>query len=117
MATRIGSAWGTPYGVISALLVAVVAGLLATGPLMALAGDAYAGLRHANWREAEGRYYAWRGRRIHVVEDGDGQRWIRLADVRAVVAPQAARRVTWIEREIAFPGRQRRMRSTSAVVE
>ena len=181
---RAGAMWGPPYGLLSLLPVAVVAGLLGAGPLMALFADSYGAIRQATWREAEGRYYAFKGRRIWVVDVADGHRWIRIADVRAVLGftasdaalrvtypdgfalfgrrrvphlrveellvhlrkertPQASRWVSWLAREVAFPSQrrrerlgmssdaaaaqqtpltpladdQRRMRSTSAVVE
>ena len=34
-------------------------------------------------RDVEGRHYAFRGRRVQVLEDADRRRWVRLADVRA----------------------------------
>ena len=33
----------------------------------------------------EGRHYAFRGRAVQVLDDADRRRWVRLADVRAIV--------------------------------
>jgi prophage antirepressor-like protein len=55
-------------------------------------------MRRANWRELEGRHYAFKGRTIQVVEDVDGRRWVRLADIRAITghtASDAALQVTY----------------------
>ena len=48
--------------------------------------------------ELEGRHYVFKGRPIQVFEDADHQRWIRLADVRAVAgftARDAALQITY----------------------
>ena len=54
-------------------------------PLIELAAALHRTFRHAAWRDVEGRHYAYRGRPMRVVTDADGYRWLRLADLRAVV--------------------------------
>jgi hypothetical protein len=70
------------------------AGLLAGGvllalvlprPLLDLAGELRHALRARVWREAMGHYFVYRGHRIRVLEDVSHQRWVCVADVRAVV--------------------------------
>ena len=78
--------------------VAGLAGLLLARPLMDLAIGVWQAMRQANWRELEGRHYAFKGRSVHVVEDADHQRWVRLADIRAITgftASDAALKVTY----------------------
>ena len=78
--------------------IAGLAGLVLARPLMELAIAIYQAMRRANWRELEGRHYAFKGRTVHVVEDADYQRWVRLADIRALAgftASDAALQVTY----------------------
>ncbi len=77
--------------------------LLAVGirrPLFALA----AGFRHAVrshvWLPVHGQHYVFRGITIHVVEDGDQCRWVRLADVHKVTGSLANERTL----AAAYPG-------------
>ena len=60
----------------------------------------------------EGRHYAFRGRRVQVLEDADQRRWVRLADVRAIVgftASDGALAITYPDgvRQSRPPGRSR----------
>jgi hypothetical protein len=73
------------FGTAGLVFVAPLIGVAFARPLVELAESTYRAMRHANWRDVEGRHYAYRGRSISVVEDADGRRWLRLADVRAVV--------------------------------
>lgn len=50
------------------------------------------GMRHRVWQEAQGTYYAYRDTSIHVLEDMDHCRWVRMADVRAVIGTTASDR-------------------------
>ena len=79
--------WGAwrLFGTAWLVFVAPLFGVALARPLIELTASAFRALRHANWRDVEGRHYAYRGRPVSVVEDADGQRWIRLADVRAIV--------------------------------
>jgi hypothetical protein len=81
------------------LSIGAVAGIVLARPLLDLAIEIYQAMRRANWRELEGRHYAFKGRTVHVVVDADHQRWIRLADIRAIAgftASDAALQVTYL---------------------
>ena len=87
---------GFPIAVL--LWIGALAGILLARPLIDLAIEIYQAMRRANWRELEGRHYAFRGRTVHVVVDADYQRWVRLADIRAILgftASDAALQVTY----------------------
>ena len=60
-------------------------GVALARPLLDLAGALQRGMKHAHWHEVEGRHYAYRGRRVQVLDDADRHRWVRLADVRAII--------------------------------
>ena len=60
-------------------------GILLARPLLDLAGALRDGMKQVQLSAVEGRHYAFRGRRVHVLEDADRRRWVRLADVRAIV--------------------------------
>ncbi len=80
------------------LFMAGVVGIVLARPLMELALAIWHEMRRANWHELEGRHFVFRGRPIRVVEDADHQRWVRLADVRAVAgftASETALRITY----------------------
>ncbi len=81
------AAWGAwrLFGAAGIVFVEPLFGVAFARPLIELAATAFRTMRHANWRHVEGRHYAYRGRPVSVVEDADGQRWIRLGDVRAIV--------------------------------
>jgi len=96
-----GLAWGLrrlgfPISVL--LWIAGLAGVVLARPLIDLAIEIYQAMRRANWRELEGRHYVFKGHTVHVVKDVDYQRWVRVADIRAVVgftASDAALQVTY----------------------
>jgi len=80
------------------LWIGALAGIVLARPLLDLAIEIYQAMRRANWRELEGRHYAFRGRTVHVLQDADYQRWVRLADIRAIAgftASDAALQVTY----------------------
>ena len=79
--------WGAwqLFGTSGLVFVAPLFGVAFARPLIELAASALRAMRHANWRDVEGRHYAYRGRSVTVIADADGQRWIRLADIRAIV--------------------------------
>ncbi len=60
-------------------------GILLARPLIELAGALRDGMKRAHLAPVEGRHYAFRGRHVRVLEDADRRRWVRLADVRAIV--------------------------------
>lgn len=74
--------WGGAAAMVSTL---PLFGILLARPLIDLASAIRHGMKQAQLAEVEGRHYAFRGRRIEVVEDVDRRRWVRLADVRAIV--------------------------------
>ena len=94
-------AWGLRqlgFPLVVLLWIGALAGIVLARPLMDLAIEIYQAMRRANWRELEGRHYAFKGRMVHVVVDADYQRWVRLADIRAIVgftASDAALQVTY----------------------
>ena len=94
-------AWGLRHlglPLVVLLGIGALAGILLARPLIDLAIEIYQAMRRANWREVEGRHYAFKGRTVHVVQDADYQRWVRLADIRAIAgftASDAALQVTY----------------------
>ncbi|MEO8310823.1 MAG: hypothetical protein ABI520_06590 [Caldimonas sp.] len=60
-------------------------GILLARPLLELAGALRDGMKEVQLAAVEGRHYAFRGHRVQVLEDPDRRRWVRLADVRAIV--------------------------------
>ena len=94
-------AWGLRqlgFPLVVLLGIGALAGIVLARPLMDLAIEIYQVMRRANWRELEGRHYAFKGRTVHVIQDADHQRWVRVADIRAIVgftASDAALQVTY----------------------
>jgi hypothetical protein len=78
------AAWKV-FGASGLVYAAPLFGVALAKPLIELAADARRAMHRAHWRDVEGRHYAFRGRPVRVVEDADACRWIRLADVRALV--------------------------------
>ena len=60
-------------------------GVVLAKPLLELASELQQSIRAAVWRSVEGRYYAYHGTPVQVLEDEDHVRWVRAADVRAIV--------------------------------
>jgi hypothetical protein len=73
------------FGTAGLVFVAPLVGLAFARPLVDLAAAASRAMHRAHWRDVEGRHHAFGGRPVSVLEDADGQRWIRLGDVRAIV--------------------------------
>lgn len=89
--------WRLGFG-IGLLFMAGVVGIVLARPLMELTIAIWHEMRRANWRELEGRHFAFKGRPVRVVEDADHRRWVRLADVRVVAgftASDTALKVTY----------------------
>ena len=60
-------------------------GLLLARPLIELASAVRLLMKRAHLAPVEGRHYAFRGRSVQVIEDVERRRWVRIADVRAIV--------------------------------
>ena len=73
------------FGLASMVPTLGLFGILLARPLLDLAGALRDGMKQVQLSAVEGRHYAFRGRRVHVLEDADRRRWVRLADVRAIV--------------------------------
>jgi hypothetical protein len=89
--------WRLGFGT-GVLFMAAVVGIVLARPLLDLTIAVWHGMRHANWRELEGRHFAFKGRSVRVVEDADHQRWVRLADIRAIAgftASDASLQITY----------------------
>lgn len=65
-------------------------GVLLARPLVELASDLRHGARWLVWRPEEGRYYAFHGQQVRVIEDDEHMRWVRAADVRRIVGYTAS---------------------------
>jgi len=78
------SAWrfgGTELFVASLALF----GLLLARPLIELASALRRRMRELAYRPVEGRFWAYRGTPVQVLEDAQHWRWVRAADVRKIV--------------------------------
>lgn len=76
--------WRT-LGLATAMPVVALFGIVLARPLIDLAEALGWQMRRAHWRDVAGRHYTHRGRAVAVLEDGEHRRWLRLADVRALV--------------------------------
>jgi hypothetical protein len=83
-ALALGLAWRF-IGPIGLVMTAPLIGIALARPLIELAGGVYRALRSHAWRDVQGRYYAYRGTPVQVLEDAAHGRWVRAADVRAIV--------------------------------
>ena len=72
-------------GVFGLLLSLPLFGIIVARSLVDLGIELHYKMKHAHWRHLEGRHYAFRGHRVSVLEDADHRRWVRLADIRAIV--------------------------------
>jgi hypothetical protein len=72
-------------GVIAALVVGCLGALALARPIVEVASDARHTLRRAALGDLQGRFYAFHGRPLQVLEDDDHRRWVRVNDVRAIV--------------------------------
>jgi hypothetical protein len=73
------------FGLASMVTTLPLFGIALARPLLDLAGALRHHMHRAHWRDVEGRHYAYRGRPVRVVEDDEHRRWLRLADIRAIV--------------------------------
>jgi hypothetical protein len=73
------------FGTVAMVPTLPLFGILLARPLLDLAGALRDGMKQVQLAAVEGRHYAFRGRRVQVIEDADRRRWVRLADVRAIV--------------------------------
>jgi hypothetical protein len=60
-------------------------GLLLAKPLVELASVIRHAIRAQAWKPVEGRYWAYHGQPVQVIEDEDHRRWILADDVRRIV--------------------------------
>lgn len=74
--------WG---GAISFVFGLGLLGVLLARPLVDLASELRHAMRRAVWQPEAGRFFAYKGRTIHVAEDPDHCRWVRVDDLRRVV--------------------------------
>jgi len=100
-------AWGAwrLLGETGLAVSAPVFGIALAKPLIELAGALRDAMKRSHLRDVEGRHYAFRGHRVQVIEDADRRRWVRLADVRAVVGFTATDGAL----AISYPGGVRRL--------
>ncbi len=77
-------AWRLAGPIVAMLTIPLLAVLLAR-PLLDLASELKHQARVLVWQPVEGRHFAYHGIPIQVLEDVDHRRWIRAADVRAVI--------------------------------
>lgn len=78
------------FGPSGLVFAAIPAGVALARPLIDLASEATHLIRRGAYADIEGRHYAYRGRPVRVLEDADHQRWVRLADLRAVLGRGAS---------------------------
>ena len=87
LALCVGISWAVWrwFGLATMVPTLVLFGILLARPLLDLAGALRDGMKQVQLAAVEGRHYAFRGRAVQVLDDPDRRRWVRLADVRAVV--------------------------------
>lgn len=136
------------------LFLSPLYGAAVARPLINLLGEFRQTLRAGVWLPVHGQHYVFKDTTVHVLEDEDSGRWIKLADVELVLGaalnqrilsvtyperlqlmgkparmymrddalitylgkqsdPQALRFRTWLERNVAFPGR--RVRASAGI--
>ncbi len=84
-----GAVWHW-LGALSMVPTLPLFGILLARPLIALASALRDEMKRKHLAAVEGRHYAFRGRRVQVVDAADRRRWVRLADVRAIVGLTAS---------------------------
>ncbi len=97
------------FGAAGLVYAAPLLGVTFAKPLIELASSVRHAMRRARWRDVQGRHYAFRGRPMRVIADADAYRWVRLADVRAVVGFTASDGAL----QIAYPTGWRRTGRTA----
>ena len=87
LAVCVGISWAVWrwFGLSSMVPSLALFGILLARPLVDLAGAVRDGMKQMQLAPVEGRHYAFRGRAVQVLDDADRRRWVRLADVRAIV--------------------------------
>jgi hypothetical protein len=73
------------FGLAPMVATAPLFGVALARPLIDLASELRRAMHHAHWRDVQGEHYAFHGRPVRVVDDVEHVRWVRLADVRAIV--------------------------------
>lgn len=73
------------YGALGIIASSVVFAALLAKPLIELAGEALHLLRRGAYADVEGQHYVYRNTPVRVHEDDDLRRYLRLADLRAVL--------------------------------
>jgi len=73
------------FGAAPMVITLPLFGIALARPLLDLASALRHQMNRAHWRDVQGRHYAYRDRPVRVVEDIERRRWVRLADVRAIV--------------------------------
>jgi hypothetical protein len=73
------------FGPAPMVATAPLFGIALAKPLIDLASEVRRAMHHAHWRDVQGQHYAFHGRPLRVLEDIEHVRWVRLADVRAIV--------------------------------
>ncbi len=73
-------------GVLSLVPSLGLFGILLAKPLVELASALRHAIRAQAWKPVQGRYFAYRGEPVQVLEDEDHRRWILASDVRRIVA-------------------------------
>ncbi len=77
-------------GLVSMVLTLPLFGIALARPLIDLASDLRHATRVAVWQAVEGRHFVYRGVPVQVLEDADRRRWVRAADVRAIIGHTAS---------------------------
>jgi hypothetical protein len=77
-------------GLVPMVAVAPLFGVALAKPLLDLASDLRHQARARALKPVQGRHFAFRGTPIDVLEDADHRRWVRAADVRAIVGATAS---------------------------
>lgn len=75
----------TMYGALVAVMLSPFIAAAVVWPLMNLVSDTVRQARASALAPLEGRYYAFRGQRVSVIEDATGQRWTRAEDLRRIL--------------------------------
>jgi hypothetical protein len=72
-------------GPVAMVMTLPLVGITLARPLIDLASDIRHQTRALVWHSSQGRYYAYRGIALQVLEDARHTRWIRAEDVRRIV--------------------------------
>jgi hypothetical protein len=89
------------FGPVAVVWASPLLGAAVARPCMNLLSSIRHSTRELVWLPVHGQHYVFKGVTIQVVEDEDHNRWIRLADVRAVLGASASERTL----SLTYPGR------------